>query len=949
MSDAVREGSMRRFWESSQLAGHNADFLEILYEQYLKDPQRVTAEWRSWFEQLPKVNGTATDVSHARIREQFRQITAQARSIQRPAPCKSAQQENQVRVLQLINAYRFRGHQHARIDPLRLKQPEPLPELSLAHHGLDESDLDARFDTGSLFGPDQASLREIIQILESTYCGSIGSEYMHIVETSEKRWIQQRLESCAGQPAMSSKEQLLVLNRLTAAEGLEYFLHNRYIGQKRFSLEGADSLIPLLDTLIHRSGKQGVKELVIGMAHRGRLNVLVNIMGKAPEALFEEFEGKAGNTGNGSGDVKYHKGFSSEFLLPSGMLHVALAFNPSHLEIVNPVVEGSVRARQERRKDGNGKLVVPIVLHGDAAFAGQGVVMETLNLSQLKGYATRGTVHVVINNQIGFTTSVASEARSTLYCTDVAKIVDAPIFHVNGDDPEAVVFVTKMALDYRMAFGKDVVIDLVCYRRHGHSEADEPTATQPLMYNAIKALPTTRTVYAQKLVEKGLISPDHAEKIFNEYQDTLTSKGSSVVPYLVDMHGQHYRYAIDWKPYLQQACTAFLDTHVDIERLRALWQQLEKLPTGFTLHNNVSKIISNRRKMLAGALPLDWGCAETLAYASLLTEGYSVRLSGQDSARGTFFHRHAVLHNQKGGDLYTPLQHLADDQADFTVINSPLSEAAVLAFEYGYATTDPKTLVIWEAQFGDFANNAQVVIDQFISAGEQKWNRLCGLVMFLPHGYEGQGPEHSSARLERYLQLCAEQNIQVCQPTTPAQIFHLLRRQMLIECRKPLVVMTPKSLLRHKLAVNDLDAFTQDNFQPLIAESENLDPEKIRRIVLCSGKVYYDLIEKRRSEEIDDVAIIRIEMLYPFPEALLRNTLRNYPQASLFIWCQDEPKNQGAWFTSQHHIRATLPTNAELRYAGRPFSAAPAVGYPAKHVQQQHKLVADALGIRVNP
>lgn len=936
---------MHRFWESSQLAGHNADFLEVLYEQYLKEPGRVSPEWRAWFEQLPKVNGTAADVSHARIREQFRQLTAHPRPIRRPEQARPEQQENQVRVLQLINAYRFRGHQRANIDPLHLKQPDELPELSLAYHGLDTTDLDTQFDTGSLYGPDRASLRDIIRRLESTYCGSIGSEYMHITETGEKRWIQQRLESVAGQAEMAAKERLLVLNRLTAAEGLERFLHTRYVGQKRFSLEGADSLIPLLDTLIHRSGKRGVKELVIGMAHRGRLNVLVNIMGKSPEDLFREFEGKAGDGDNGSGDVKYHKGFSSEFLMPSGMLHVALAFNPSHLEIVNPVVEGSVRARQKRRDDSEGKLVVPILLHGDAAFAGQGVVMETLNLSKLNGYATRGTVHVVINNQIGFTTSLASEARSTLYCTDVAKIVDAPIFHVNGDDPEAVVFVTKLALDYRMAFGKDIVIDLVCYRRHGHSEADEPTATQPQMYSAIKALPTTKTVYAQQLVEKGLISPDHAEKIALEYQQALTS-GTSVVPYLIDMQGQHYRYAIDWKPYLKQACTAFLETSVSIERLREVWQQLEKLPTGFTLHNNVGKVMDNRRKMLAGAMPIDWGCAETLAYATLLTENYSVRLSGQDSARGTFFHRHAVLHNQNGGDLYTPLQHVAENQADFAVINSPLSEAAVLAFEYGYATADPKTLVIWEAQFGDFANNAQVVIDQFISAGEQKWNRLCGLVMLLPHGYEGQGPEHSSARLERYLQLCAEQNIQVCQPTTPAQIFHLLRRQVLIECRKPLIVMAPKSLLRNRHAVNGLDALTQDNFHPLIAETDELDPRKVRRIVLCSGKVYYDLIEKRRQEEIDDVAIIRIEMLYPFPEALLRRAIKEYNQTNLFIWCQDEPKNQGAWFASQHHIRAALPKQSELRYAGRPFSAAPAVGYPAKHVQQQHMLIDDALGIK---
>ncbi|HED16190.1 MAG TPA: 2-oxoglutarate dehydrogenase E1 component, partial [Gammaproteobacteria bacterium] len=786
--------------------------------------------------------------------------------------------------------------------------------------------------------------REIMAQLNAIYCGSVGAEYMHITETQEKRWIQGRIERAGGRSSLDDAMRRRILQRLTAAEGLERYLHTRYVGQKRFSLEGGDALIPLLDELIQRGGAQGMKEVTIGMAHRGRLNVLINIVGKTITELFEEFEGKAGHDFSGSGDVKYHQGFSSDLRTGKGIVHVNLAFNPSHLEIVGPVVEGSVRARQQRSGDSEGNFVVPVLIHGDAAFAGQGVVMETINMSQSRGFSTKGTVHIVINNQIGFTTSSHLDARSSMYCTDIAKMVNAPIFHVNGDDPDAVITVTQLALDYRMSYHKDVVIDMVCYRRHGHSEADEPTATQPMMYKAIKNHQTPRALYAERLVTEGVCKAGEPEQISDAYRDQL-DRGETVVDERVPKEVANYPWAVDWEPHLAQACTAFLDTTIPIDRVRQLWRRLDHLPEGFELNSAVAKIIGNRRKMAAGAMPIDWGFAETMAYASLVEDGYHVRLSGQDSGRGTFFHRHAVLRCQKDGSAYVPLRNISDGQANFLVINSLLSEEAVLAFEYGYATTDPNTLVIWEAQFGDFANNAQVVIDQFISAGEQKWNRLCGLVMLLPHGMEGQGPEHSSARLERYLQLCAEHNMQVCVPTTAAQIFHLLRRQMMLECRKPLVVMSPKSLLRHRMAVSTLEDLCEGEFQPVIAEVDSLQDDAVQRVVLCCGKVYYELLEQRRKHQLDEVAIIRVERLYPFPEAPLCKQLARYPNAGEVVWCQEEPQNQGAWFSIQHHLHATMTDPSQLHYIGRPFSAAPAVGYAWLHLKQQRRLVAEALGL----
>ncbi len=951
MGGRSKEKTLDELWESSYLAGGNAAYLEQLYENFLVDPNSVEETWRERFETLPTINGTVKDVSHTEIKASFRQLARQrpgrAQSLISPATATSAQGDKQAQILQLIDSYRFLGHLQATLDPLQMVPRAAIAELGLAHYGLAEQDMEAIFHTGTLTvnGENSAPLNKIVEQLKQLYCGNVGVEYMHIAEAAERNWIMQRVEAGYGSGTFSDEAKKQLLERITAAEGLERYLHTKYTGQKRFSLEGAESLIPLLDKIVKRGGSHGVKEIIVGMAHRGRLNVLINIMGKNPADLFLEFEGKAKNNSEGTGDVKYHLGFSSNINTPGGSIHVALAFNPSHLEIVGPVVEGSVRARQEGRNDSVGDQVVPVVIHGDAAFAGQGVVMETLNMSQSRGYATKGTIHIIINNQIGFTTSNQKDSRSTLYCTDVAKMVNAPIFHVNGDDPEAVLFVTQIALDYRMTFHKDVVIDLVCYRRHGHSEADEPSATQPLMYQHIKAMKTTRALYAEMLESEGVIRNDEAAQYMNKFRDALDA-GEGVVPEFIREQEVENPYTFDWQPYLNGDITQPVDTRIELAKLRQYAETMHQLPEEFVLHSNVNKIFNSRHKMAAGALPVDWGFAENMAYATLLKENFSVRLSGQDCGRGTFFHRHAVLYNQQDGEAHVPLRHLVEDDesVNFLVINSLLSEEAVLAFEYGYSTTDPNTLTIWEAQFGDFANNAQVVIDQFISAGEQKWGRLSGLVMLLPHGYEGQGPEHSSARLERYMQLCAQHNMQVCMPTTPAQMFHLLRRQMLMRCRKPLIVMTPKSLLRHRRAVNSLEDLCDGSFQTVIPETEALDDEKVKRVVICSGKVYYDIFDKREQDERKDVAVIRIEQLYPFPKEALKAELERYPNATQFIWCQEEPMNQGAWFSSQHHMRTVLGKTFYLEYAGRPFSAAPAVGYIPLHIKQLQDLLDDALG-----
>lgn len=935
MDEERKQRLMQDWWGNSQLGSVNAAYLEQLYDDFLQDPKAVDSPWREFFAELPPVNGARKDASHRAIIEFFRGYTPKPFAAESEGAISLAQLK-QVRVLQLINAYRFRGHMRANINPLQpiLTRQFPLPRLELT-----ENDLDTVFSTGSLAGPAAATLRQIIEVLETTYCDTIGWEYMHITDPEEKVWIQNRVEMPRSHPNFSPEVKRRILQRLTAAEGLERYLHTKYLGQKRFSLEGAESLIPMLDALIAHSGEAGVEEVVIGMAHRGRLNVLINIMGKAPKELFSEFEGTANGKRNTSGDVKYHQGYSTDVATKGRDVHVALAFNPSHLEIVGPVVEGSVRARQDRRNDKDGGLVLPVILHGDAAFAGQGVVMETLNMSQSRGFSTKGTVHIVINNQVGFTTSHQRDARSTMYCTDVAKMVNAPILHVNGDDPEAVVFAVQTALDYRMKFRKDVVIDLVCYRRHGHNEADEPWITQPVMYKTIRELPTTRTLYAKKLVAQNIVTEEQEKKLIESYKQAL-EKGDPVTDQR-PKSGSH-AYINDWHVYTDKPLVQTVDTRVSPQLISDLGNKLVELPPNFTVHFAVAKLLDSRKKMALGEVPIDWGFAETMAYATLLHQGYRVRLSGQDCGRGTFAHRHAVLHDQNSGKVTVPLRNLGDNFGNFLVIDSLLSEEAVLAFEYGYASTDPKTLTIWEAQFGDFANGAQVVIDQFISAGEQKWNRLNGLVMLLPHGYEGQGPEHSSARLERYLQLCAEHNMQVCMPTTAAQIYHLLRRQMMMPCRKPLIVMTPKSLLRHKLASSSLKDLTDGKFYNILPEGDAINDDAVKRIIVCSGKVYYDLLEKRRGDSREDVAIIRMEQLYPFPTDELSKEFQRYKNATEFVWCQEEPINQGAWFTSQHHVRAIIGRKSYLVYAGRQFSAAPACGYMNLHKKQLEQLLADA-------
>ena len=930
----------------SLLDGDNSAYLEHLYEKFLDNANAVPAAWKEYFSALPKVNGHTSETAHSEVRNYFRGYTATQPNgdrVQNIDRISFEHDQKQVRVLQLINAYRILGHRQADVNPLS-KPTGFLDELSLEHHQLSEDDLALRFNTGSLAAPDEATLESILQQLRNTYCGSIGAEYMHISNTEYKRWIQQRLESLQFRPEYSRSQRRYILDRLTAAEILERFLHSKYVGQKRFSLEGAESLIPLLDDLIQNAGSNGIKEIVIGMAHRGRLNTLVNILGKSPALLFKEFEGDAPGH-HRTGDVKYHLGFSSNMNTPAGPIHVALAFNPSHLEIVSPVVEGAVRARQDRWREDPGDRALSVLIHGDAAFAGQGVVMEMLNMSNTRGFKTRGTVHIVINNQIGFTTSTQHDARSTLYCTDVAKMVNAPIFHVNGDDPEAVIYATQIALDYRMRFHRNVVIDLVCYRRHGHNEADEPAVTQPQMYAKIRQLPTTRERYAKTLVSDGIVSRDKAEEMIQVSRRRLES-GEPVVPHLLDDAEVDTPFPVNWKRYNDGAWYSSTDTAISKEHFVTLAQGIAFVPEGFKLHPRVDRIVNARRQMAIEEHPLDWGFCELLAYASLVEEGYPVRLSGQDSSRGTFFHRHSVLHDQENGHQFVPLKNISRKQAPFTVIDSILSEEAVLAFEYGYATTEPDVLTIWEAQFGDFANGAQVVIDQFISSGEQKWGRLSGLVMFLPHGYEGQGPEHSSARLERYLQLCAQYNIQVCAPTTPAQVFHMLRRQIHRRYRKPLIVMTPKSLLRHPLAVSDLRDITHGAFKPIMGEVDKLDPNHITRIILCNGKVYYDLLERRRSQELKHVAIIRIEQLYPFPEALLCQTLKPYKNIQQYVWCQEEPLNQGAWYNQQHHLHNALGRKMPIQHVTRPASASPAVGNLKIHREQQQQIVDEALGLK---
>ena len=939
---------MQQFRSNSYLFGGNAPYVEELYESYLNNPGSVPDNWRAYFDALqnvPATDGTDhRDVAHAPVIESFAQRAKANAFMVKTSSADLAVARKQVHVQSLIAAYRFLGSRWADLDPLKRTERPKIPELEPSFYDFSESDMEITFSATNTYftKAEHMTLREIVKALRETYCGSIGAEYMHITDPTEKRWWQERLESVRSKPTYTSDKKKAILDRLTAAEGLERFLHTKYVGQKRFSLEGGESFIAAMDELIQLAGIKGVQEIVIGMAHRGRLNVLVNTLGKQPKDLFQEFEHTAPED-LPAGDVKYHQGFSSDVTTAGGPVHLSLSFNPSHLEIVNPVVEGSVRARMDRRGDHRADQVLPILVHGDAAFAGQGVNQETLALAQTRGYTTGGTVHLIINNQIGFTTSDPRDLRSTLYCTDIVKGVESPVLHVNGDDPEAVVFATQLALEYRMAFRKDVVVDIVCFRKLGHNEQDTPGLTQPLMYKKIGMHPGTRKLYADKLSAQGL-GDTLGDDMVKAYRAAMDEGRHTIDPVLTNFKS---KYAVDWTPYLGKKWTDSADTAIPLAEWKRLSERMTTVPASITPHQLVKKVYADRAAMGRGEINVDWGMGEHMAFASLVASGYPIRLSGEDCGRGTFSHRHAVIHDQNrekwDEGTYIPLQNVADNQAPFVVIDSILSEEAVLAFEYGYAGSDPNSLVIWEAQFGDFANGAQVVIDQFIASGEVKWGRANGLVMMLPHGYEGQGPEHSSARLERFMQLAADNNMQIVQPTSASQIFHVLRRQMVRMFRKPLVLMTPKSLLRNKDATSPISEFTKGEFRTVIGEvDETIDASKVKRLVACSGKVYYDLVKKRAEKKATDVAIVRVEQLYPFPHKAFATELKKYPNLSELVWCQDEPQNQGAWFFVQHYIHENMVEGQKLGYAGRPASASPAVGYAHLHQEQQKALLDQA-------
>ncbi|MBS0441403.1 MAG: 2-oxoglutarate dehydrogenase E1 component [Proteobacteria bacterium] len=937
---------MQQYRSNSYLFGGNAPYVEEMYEAYLDNPGSVPDNWRAYFDALQHVPATdgsnARDVAHAPVVESFAQRAKANAFAVKASASELAVSRKQVHVQSLIAAYRSLGARWADLDPLKRQERPKIPELEPAFYDLSESDMDITFSATNTYftTAEQQTLREILQALRETYCGTIGAEFMHITEPVEKRWWQQKLESIRSKPNFSTEQKKHILDRLTAAEGLERYLHTKYVGQKRFSLEGGESFIASMDAVVQGAGARGVQEIVIGMAHRGRLNVLVNTLGKMPKDLFAEFDHTA-KEDLPAGDVKYHQGFSSDVTTPGGPVHLSLAFNPSHLEIVNPVVEGSVKARLDRRGDKRGDSVLPVLVHGDAAFAGQGVVMETLALAQTRYYYTGGTVHLVINNQIGFTTSDPRDTRSTLYCTDVVKMIEAPVLHVNGDDPEAVVLCTQLALEYRQEFNKDVVVDIICFRKLGHNEQDTPALTQPLMYKKIGQHPGTRKLYGEKLVAQGVLPEGGPDEFVKAFRAAMDAGKHTVDPVLTNYKS---KYAVDWAPFLGKKWTDAADTALPLTEIKRLAERITTVPEKFKVHPLVEKVLADRAAMGRGEINVDWGMGEHLAFASLAASGYAVRLSGEDCGRGTFTHRHAVLHDQNrekwDEGTYIPLQNVADGQAPFVVIDSLLSEEAVLGFEYGYASAEPNTLVIWEAQFGDFVNGAQVVIDQFIASGEVKWGRANGLTLMLPHGYEGQGPEHSSARLERFMQLAADNNMQVVQPTSASQIFHVLRRQMVRMFRKPLVLMTPKSLLRNKDATSPLTDFTRGEFKTVIGEVDaTINADKVKRVIACSGKVYYDLVKARAEKKQVDVAILRVEQLYPFPHKAFAAEMKKYPNVTDVVWCQDEPQNQGAWFFVQHQIHENMLEGQKLGYAGRPASASPAVGYAHLHQEQQKALL----------
>lgn len=929
----LKKHSMQELQQTSYLFGANADYLEELYEAYLHDPQSIEPVWQAYFSQLQQ--GAGTDVSHRDIRQKFKVIAKQPQSVVMAPAGDASTALLQNKVNQLIAGYRHYGYCRAQLDPLQLGTPGDHPELHLSYHGLSDADKASIIQTKGVLPKASASVSELHHALEQHYCSTYSLELVHLSACDEREWLTNYFEQVI--PAMQYPSELKkeILSSLVATEGLEHYLDNKYRGQKRFSIEGLDALVPMLNYLAAQAAKAGIKEMVMGMAHRGRLNVSVNVTGKSPTELFNEFDGK--NTHDTAGDVKYHMGYSSNIQTSGGNIHLALGFNPSHLEFISPVVMGSVLARQAAH--GNDRdYAMSVLMHGDSAFSGEGVVMETLNMSQTRAYGVGGSIHIITNNQIGFTTSDSQDTRSTRHSSDVAKMIEAPIVHVNADDIEAAFAVTKLAIDYRMHFHKDIVINLVGYRRSGHQEADEPRATQPLMYQIISKKPTAMRTYADQLIQEGVCTEKEVQEMQKAYRDSLDA-GKSVVkahPIPID-HGRN------WAPYLDQTWDIDVDTTLDLKELQKIGRPLTSYPKDFHLLKQIKTMMDMRQKMVAGELPLDWGCAEALAFASLSAAGYPLRLTGQDSCRGTFFHRQFYLHDQRSNATYAPLLHIDKDQASIKVYDSLLAEAGPLAFEYGYSASAPETMVMWEAQFGDFANAAQVIIDQFICAGWQKWHRLSGLVMLLPHGYEGMGAEHSSARLERYLQLCAQKNIQIFVPTTAAQIFHVLRRQMMRPYRKPLIVFTPKSLLRHKLAASPLSALTEEQLQLVIPEVDTaIVPSKVKRVILCTGKVYYELFAYRHQHKRQDVVIIRVEQLYPFPHAALRAAVEHYAQAKDVVWCQEEPKNQGSWYTLEERFRSCLLEGQKLRFVGRCAAAAPAVGYRADHVKQQETLVAQA-------
>ena len=928
----------------SYLYGTNVPYIEDLYEAYLSSPDSVDSQWRQYFDQVAAMPGnTPKDVAHRPIQEAFANL-AQQRGGAAAGGVDFAAMQKQVAVLSLISAYRSLGNRAADLNPLDRTHIRQLPELDPKTYGLTDADMNTPFHVGTdLSGSPKLPLAEIIRHLKQIYCGPLALEYMHIPDTAEREWLQERLEANGARPQFDAETKRRILKEITAAETMERYLHTRYVGQKRFSLEGGESTVPALNHLIRASTEKGVQEIVIGMAHRGRLNVLVNTMGKAPQAIFDEFEGKV-DAKFPSGDVKYHMGFSSDVSTPHGPVHLSLAYNPSHLEITNPVIEGSVRARQDHRGAEGRKQVLPILTHGDSAFIGLGVNQATFNMSQTRGYSTGGTIHFVINNQVGFTTSDPRDTRSTLYCTDIAKMVSAPILHVNGDDPEVVCHAAQIALDYRTTFHKDIVIDLVCYRKLGHNEGDDPTLTQPLMYKKVAAHPGSRAVYAEQLIKEGVVTKEEAEKLISDYRAAM-DKGDRIQEILPEQKREH---AVDWSKYQPISWRTPVKTALPAAEIKRLADRFTDIPADVKLHNTVKKIIENRKAMAVGEQAIDWGMAETIAYASLLEAGHDIRISGEDSGRGTFSHRHAVLHDQnraeRTGGVYIPLQHIGEKQGRFNVIDSILNEEAVMAYEYGYASSAPEDLVIWEAQFGDFANGAQIAIDQFITSGETKWGRWCGLTVILPHGYDGQGPEHSSARVERWLQLCAEENIQVLMMSEASQMFHALRRQILRPYRKPLVIFMSKRLLRLKDACSPLANFTDGEFRLVIGDTVQGRDQDVKRVILCAGQVYYDLAKARADKGLEkDIAIVRVEQLYPFPYEEVAAELKRFPNATEIMWAQEEPKNQGAWYQIRHRLEKVLGANQRLTTASRPASASPAVGYAVKHKAGLDGLLEDAM------